>query len=65
MDLQNVLVNSTGRYRGDVVGLLHDFDQIDTEPRPARAGIDGVVVTQAWIAPIERGQHIVVVGRRG
>jgi len=49
--------------RGDVVGLLHDFDHIDTEPWPARAGLDGVVVAQAWVAPIQRGQHVVVVGR--
>ncbi len=48
---------------GEVVGLLHDFDHIDTDPWPACAGIDGVVVAQAWVAPIERGQHIVVVGR--
>ncbi|MCA9116649.1 MAG: succinylglutamate desuccinylase/aspartoacylase family protein [Planctomycetaceae bacterium] len=49
--------------QGDVVGLLHDFDHIDTEPWPATAGIDGIVVAQAWVAPIHRGQHIVVVGR--
>jgi predicted deacylase len=48
--------------RGDVVGRLHDFDHIDAEPWPARAGVDGIVVAQAWIAPIQRGQHIVVVG---
>lgn len=49
--------------RGDVVGLLHDFDHIDMEPWPARAGVDGVVLAQAWVAPVPRGQHIVVVGR--
>jgi predicted deacylase len=49
--------------RGDVVGLLHDFDHIDAEPWPAIAGVDGVVVAQAWVAPVPRGQHIVVVGR--
>lgn len=48
--------------RGDIVGLLHDFDHIDLDPWPARAGIDGIVVAQAWVAPILRGQHIVVVG---
>ncbi|HIF34915.1 MAG: succinylglutamate desuccinylase/aspartoacylase family protein [Pirellulaceae bacterium] len=48
---------------GDVVGWLHDFDHIDTEPWAARAGVAGVVVAQAWVAPIQRGQHIVVVGR--
>jgi N-alpha-acetyl-L-2,4-diaminobutyrate deacetylase len=49
--------------RGDVVGLLHDFDRIDQEPWPARAGVDGVVLAQAWVARVPRGQHIVVVGR--
>jgi predicted deacylase len=53
----------TNVQNGDVVGLLHDFDHIDTEPWPARAGVEGVVVAQAWVAPIQRGQHIVVVGR--
>jgi N-alpha-acetyl-L-2,4-diaminobutyrate deacetylase len=49
--------------RGDVVGLLHDFDHIDQDPWPATAGVDGIVVAQAWVAPIERGQHIVVTGK--
>jgi N-alpha-acetyl-L-2,4-diaminobutyrate deacetylase len=49
--------------RGEAVGLLHDFDHIDAEPWPAAAGVDGVVVAQAWAAPVQRGQHIVVVGR--
>jgi len=47
---------------GDTVGLLHDFDHIDDAAWPAQAAIDGVVVAQAWAAPIQRGQHIVVVG---
>ncbi len=49
--------------RGQTVGLLHDFDHIDQDPWPARAGIDGVVLAQAWVARVPRGQHIVVVGR--
>jgi predicted deacylase len=49
--------------QGDVVGLLHDFDHIDQEPYPVRAGVDGVLLAQAWVAPVPRGQHIVVVGR--
>ena len=48
---------------GDVVGLLHDFDHLDRDPWPATAGVDGVVIAQAWVAPIKRGQHIVVTGR--
>jgi N-alpha-acetyl-L-2,4-diaminobutyrate deacetylase len=49
--------------QGDIVGYLHDFDHIDMDPWPARAGVDGIVLAQAWVAPIPRGQHIVVVGR--
>jgi predicted deacylase len=49
--------------RGEAVGLLHDFDHIDMEPWPALAGVDGVLLAQAWAAPVVRGQHIVVVGR--
>lgn len=48
---------------GNVVGLLHDFDHIDQPAWEAKAGVDGVVIAQAWVAPIQRGQHIVVVGR--
>ncbi len=49
--------------KGDVVGYLHDFDHIDMPPWPARAGADGVVLAQAWVSPIPRGQHIVVGGK--
>ncbi|HWL07529.1 MAG TPA: succinylglutamate desuccinylase/aspartoacylase family protein [Planctomicrobium sp.] len=49
--------------KGDIVGLLHDFDHIDMEPWPVKAGVDGVVLAQAWVAPVPRGQHIVVVGK--
>ncbi len=49
--------------KGDAVGLLHDFDHIDMEPWPAVAAVDGVVLAQAWAAPVPRGQHIVVVAR--
>jgi predicted deacylase len=48
--------------RGETVGLLHDFDRIDLPAWPACAGVDGLVVAQAWAAPVRRGQHIVVVG---
>lgn len=48
---------------GDVVGLVHDFEQIDARPWPARAGVDGIVVAQAWGARVRQGQQVVVVGR--
>jgi N-alpha-acetyl-L-2,4-diaminobutyrate deacetylase len=49
--------------KGAVVGLLHDFDHIDQTPWPAPAGVEGVIVAQAWAAPVQRGQHVVVVGQ--
>jgi predicted deacylase len=58
-----VLECGTAVRQGDIVGYLHDFDHIDMPPWPVRAGVDGVVLAQAWVAPIPRGQHIVVVGR--
>lgn len=48
---------------GDVVGLLHDFEQIDLEPTPIRAGVSGLVIAQAWGARVKQGQHVLVVGR--
>lgn len=48
---------------GDVVGLLHDFDRIDLAPHPVRAGVDGVVIAQAWRAIVQQGEHVLVVGR--
>jgi predicted deacylase len=60
---ESVLDCGTSVKKGDIVGYLHDFDHIDLEPWPARAGVDGVVLAQAWVAPIPRGQHCVVIGR--
>ncbi len=47
--------------KGQTVGLLHDFDRIDLDPWPCVAAHDGVVLAQAWVAPVPKGQHIVVV----
>jgi predicted deacylase len=49
--------------KGDAVALLHDFDRLDLDPWPVRAGVDGVVLAQAWAAPVLQGQHILVTGR--
>ncbi|MGH7153617.1 MAG: hypothetical protein ACREF3_06775 [Acetobacteraceae bacterium] len=48
---------------GTVVGLLHDFERLELDPWPVRAGVDGVVVAQAWAAPVQQGQQILVTGR--
>jgi N-alpha-acetyl-L-2,4-diaminobutyrate deacetylase len=48
---------------GAVVGLVHDFERIDAPAWPARAGVDGVVISQAWGARVRQGQHVVVTGR--
>jgi predicted deacylase len=49
--------------RGAMIAWLHDFNRIDLDPWPVRAGVDGVVVAQAWAAPVAQGQHIAVTGR--
>lgn len=49
--------------RGQTVGLLHDFDRIDLDPWPCVAALDGVVLAQAWVSPVPRGQHIVIVAK--
>jgi len=48
--------------KGDVIGLLHDFVYIDAEPWPARAGVDGILIAQAFGAAVDQGQFIVIVG---
>jgi N-alpha-acetyl-L-2,4-diaminobutyrate deacetylase len=49
--------------RGQTVGLLHDFDRIDLEPCPIIAEVDGILIAQAWLAEVRRGQQIAIVGR--
>jgi N-alpha-acetyl-L-2,4-diaminobutyrate deacetylase len=49
--------------KGTVIGLLHDFGRIDLAPWPVCAGVDGVVIAQAWSAPVLQGQHILCTGR--
>lgn len=49
--------------QGQTFGLLHDFDYPDAEPWPCVAALDGVLLAQAWVAPVARGQHIGVVAR--
>ncbi len=58
------LSSSAGRgCCGDTVGLLHDFDRIDLDPWEVRAGVDGIVIAQAWGATVLQGQHVLVTGR--
>jgi len=49
--------------KGDVVGRLHDFARIDEPAWAVRAGVDGIVVGQAWAARVRQGQFILCVGR--
>jgi len=49
--------------QGQTFGFLHDFDYPDAEPYPCQAALDGVLLAQAWVAPVARGQHIGVVAR--
>jgi predicted deacylase len=48
---------------GTPVGLLHDFDRLELPPFEVKAGVDGIVIAQAWRAPVQQGEHILVVGR--
>jgi predicted deacylase len=49
--------------KGTVIGRLHDFERIDLPPWEVRAGVEGVVIAQAWAAPVLQGQHILCTGR--
>lgn len=60
---EEVVPCGTRVMQGDLVGLLHDFDRIDDPPWPVRAGVDGIVVGQAWEARVRQGQHIACVGK--
>lgn len=51
--------------KGTIVGRLHDFERIDLAPWPVRAGVDGIVIAQAWGAPVLQGQHILCMGKLG
>jgi predicted deacylase len=48
---------------GTLVGLVHDFERIDAAPWEARAGVDGIVIAQAWGARVRQGQQVLVTGR--
>ena len=49
--------------KGTTVALLHDFERLDLDPWPVRAGVDGVVIAQAWGAVVLQGQHILCTGQ--
>ncbi|MCX5662283.1 MAG: succinylglutamate desuccinylase/aspartoacylase family protein [Planctomycetota bacterium] len=49
--------------KGQTIGLLHDFDHIDMDPWEAKAGMEGIVIAQAFGAVIMQGQHIAVTGK--
>ena len=57
-----VLPCGTAVQTGDLLGWLHDFDRIDLPVHPMHAQVDGVIIAQAWHAPVSQGQHIIVVG---
>ena len=60
---QPLLECGTRVERGQTVGLLHDFNRVDEQPCQVQAGVQGIVVAQAWRARVEQGQHILVVGQ--
>ena len=60
---EEVIPCGTAVEAGDIVGWLHDFDRIDLAPHAIRAGVDGIVIAQAWAVRVVQGQHVVVTGR--
>jgi N-alpha-acetyl-L-2,4-diaminobutyrate deacetylase len=48
--------------RGQVCGRLHDFARLDEPAWEVRAGVDGLVVGNAYAARVRQGQHILCVG---
>ena len=49
--------------KGDLLGLLHDFDRVDEAGWEIRAPHDGPVIMQAWEAEVQQGQIITQVGQ--
>jgi N-alpha-acetyl-L-2,4-diaminobutyrate deacetylase len=49
--------------KGQTIGLLHDFERIDSTPTPIVANVKGVLIAQAWKLPVHQGVHIAVVGQ--
>lgn len=49
--------------KGQTVGLVHDFQRIDTPAHEITAGVDGIVIAQAYAAEVFQGQHVLVVGK--
>lgn len=49
--------------KGTVAGLLHDFYRMDEEPYACVAGVDGIILSQAWGARVDQGQQILLVGQ--
>jgi len=48
---------------GQPCARLHNFDRIDEPALELRAPFDGIVVAQAWLATVQRGQHVLVIGK--
>lgn len=47
---------------GDLVGLIHDFDRIDSPPEEIRTAAEGHIVFLAWEACVTKGQLVCEVG---
>ncbi|HIG17978.1 MAG TPA: succinylglutamate desuccinylase [Candidatus Handelsmanbacteria bacterium] len=50
--------------KGTTVGLLHDFYRMDEDPYECVAGVDGIVISQAWGARVDQGQTILMVAEK-
>ena len=44
--------------KGQIAGYVHDFTRIDTAPHPIVAGVEGIVLSQAWDARVDQNQPV-------
>lgn len=48
--------------KGQTVALLHDFERFDLEPWPVKAGVEGIIIAQAFGCVVPMGTHCLVTG---
>ena len=44
--------------KGQTAGYVHDFARIDTAPHPIVAGVEGIVLSQAWDPRVDQNQPV-------
>ncbi|MCC7162412.1 MAG: succinylglutamate desuccinylase/aspartoacylase family protein [Anaerolineae bacterium] len=49
--------------KGQLLGYLYDFEEIDRAPIPITASVDGYLLMQPFQAPIRKGETAIVIGQ--